>query len=158
MKRTISRKSRAMSISIPAKAEYQKDFYQWTRQQARSLKKKDFSHLDIENLVEEIESLGSSEKRALKSYCVVLLTHLLKQKYQPQQDCNSWRSSIANARREIKLLLEYSPSLKKELHKIYQIAYQSAKEDAAYETKIDLKKFDALCPWSIDQALGIEKM
>jgi hypothetical protein len=62
---------------------YQTDYYGWTVEQAELLKTGDWQHLDIENLIEEVEAMGRSEKRALESRLVVLVTHLLKWKYQP---------------------------------------------------------------------------
>ena len=62
---------------------YDTDFYQWTQTMALALRQGHWQDLDIENLVEEIESLGRSEKRALKSRLEVLLMHLLKWAYQP---------------------------------------------------------------------------
>lgn len=154
MKKTIQIRPKQVSRVVPRTVAYEKDFYKWINLQVNFLKKKDFSHLDIKNLIEEIESLGISQKKAIKSYCIVLLTHLLKQKHQPKKDCNSWRSSIANARREIQLLCEYSPSLRKELYRVFDDAYQSARKDASYETKIDMTKFENTCPWTIGEALG----
>ena len=42
---------------------YEQDFYQWTQEQADLLKAGALSQLDVENLIEEIESMGRSEKR-----------------------------------------------------------------------------------------------
>ncbi len=39
---------------------YEKDFHQWAFIQAERLKNRDWDKLDIENLAEEIESLGRS--------------------------------------------------------------------------------------------------
>ena len=46
---------------------YDKDFYSWTQEQAELLKHGRFSELDIDNLIEEVESMGRSEKRELES-------------------------------------------------------------------------------------------
>ena len=61
---------------------YEKDFYSWTQEQAELLKHGRFSDLDIANLIEEVESMGRSEKRELESRLTILLLHLLKWKYQ----------------------------------------------------------------------------
>lgn len=134
---------------------YSEDFYQWTQHQAQILKKKDFSHLDIENLIEEIQSLGKSDKRALYSHLARLLMHLLKLKYQPagQGNSNSWNSSIISSAREIKLLLRDSPSLKNELKKILSDAYEDARQEAAAETQLELKTFPKKCPWDLEEIL-----
>ena len=45
---------------------YDKDFYSWTQEQAELLRNGQFSELDIDNLIEEVESMGRSEKRELR--------------------------------------------------------------------------------------------
>ena len=97
---------------------YERDYYQWLRQTATLLKKKEFTELDLGNLIEEIESLGKSEKRAVKSNLVVLILHLLKWRYQPEKRSRSWKSSIREHRRRIEYLLSDSPSLKNYLSEI----------------------------------------
>jgi Domain of unknown function DUF29 len=58
------------------------DFYQWTQAQAAALRAKDWGALDLENLAEEIESLGRSERRAIAHQLERVLIHLLKWVYQ----------------------------------------------------------------------------
>jgi hypothetical protein len=73
---------------------YDQDFYLWIETTAKQLKEGNFAEVDLANLIEEIECMGRSEKRALKSNLVVVLMHLLKYKYQPSQRTNSWLSTI----------------------------------------------------------------
>ena len=61
---------------------YDNDFYSWTQERAELLKNGRFSELDIDNLIEEVEPMGRSEKRELESRLTILLLHLLKWKYQ----------------------------------------------------------------------------
>ncbi|MBF0467242.1 MAG: DUF29 domain-containing protein, partial [Nitrospirae bacterium] len=72
-----------------------------------------FSEMDVENIAEEIESMGRSEKKELINRLSVLIMHLLKFQYQPQrqQYSNSWIETITNQRTEIEFLLEDNPSL-----------------------------------------------
>ncbi len=74
---------------------YQQDFYLWTESTANLLREAKFSQLDLVNLIEEVESMGRSEKRELKSRLIILLMHLLKWKYQPAKRSHSWRSTIS---------------------------------------------------------------
>jgi hypothetical protein len=60
---------------------YDDDVISWAAQQAALLRAGRWSELDIDNIAEEIEDVGKSEKRQLQSRQVVLLTHLLKWKY-----------------------------------------------------------------------------
>ncbi|MEA5550694.1 DUF29 domain-containing protein [Anabaena cylindrica UHCC 0172] len=62
---------------------YDQDFYLWTQTIVQQLKENNLHQIDIPNLIEEIESMGKSEKRELKSRLIVLLMHLLKWQYQP---------------------------------------------------------------------------
>jgi len=149
-----SRKPRA-----PAPKEtllHEKDFFKWTRKQAACLKKQEFSNLDIENLIEEIESLGRSERRTLESYLEVMLMHMLKVKSQPQRHSKSWDLSIKNSRQKFKKVLKQSPSLKSKFAEILKDAYASARLDAALETGLDEKVFPINCPWTMDQILSEE--
>ena len=62
---------------------YDRDFFLWVETTANLLRAGKFTEIDIPNLIEEIESLGRSEKRELKNSLIMLLVHLLKWKYQP---------------------------------------------------------------------------
>lgn len=101
---------------------YEQDFYLWTQATAQKLKEGKFDRIDIPNLVEEIESMGISEKRELKSRLIVLLMHLLKWEYQSDKRCQSWRSTITEQRICIEGLLEDSPSLQPYINRIKDIA------------------------------------
>ena len=57
-------------------ATYETDFYQWTQQQADLLRQGALSALDIENLIEEIESMGKRDRRAIGSYLRLSLIHI----------------------------------------------------------------------------------
>ena len=61
---------------------YDQDFYAWANEQAALLRAGKLDQTDIENIAEEIESMGRSEKRELVNRPCVLLTHPLKWGYQ----------------------------------------------------------------------------
>ena len=84
---------------------YQTDFYNWTQQQAALLKARKFDELDFDNLIEEIESMGASERKELDSRLIELLLHLLKWQYQPKRKGSSWEVSIAKQRDGIEKVL-----------------------------------------------------
>lgn len=135
---------------------YEKDPYAWSQEQAHLLRSGEFKKLDIENLAEEIEDLARSNKSSIRNYTIRLLMHKLKLTYQPegQGNSHSWDSSIYQSVIHISLLLEDSPSLKNELIRIYDKAYEYAKKQAAIETGLDIKTFPKECPWTIDEILG----
>ena len=52
--------------SVSEMAElYDRDFVLWTEEMARLLRERRFGELDIENLAEEVESMGKRERREL---------------------------------------------------------------------------------------------
>jgi len=57
---------------------YDQDFYLWIETTAKKLKEGRLAEVDLANLIEEIESIGRSEKQALDSNFIVVLIHLLK--------------------------------------------------------------------------------
>ncbi|HEX3954075.1 MAG TPA: DUF29 domain-containing protein [Stellaceae bacterium] len=78
-------------------AAYDEDFVEWTVEQTRLLRTGALSEIDIENLAEEIESMGRSTRRELRSRLAGLLTHLLKWQYQPGFRSRSWAGTIRKA-------------------------------------------------------------
>ena len=91
---------------------YETDFYQWTVEQSQLLALGKLQGLDLENLAEEIASLGRQERQELENRLGVLIGHLLKWQYQPNKRSRSWQVTISNQRRAIKKLLTNNPSLK----------------------------------------------
>ncbi|HBL14479.1 MAG TPA: DUF29 domain-containing protein [Cyanobacteria bacterium UBA11162] len=136
---------------------YDQDFYLWLQTTANLLKDKRFDELDLTHLVEEIESMGRSEKRELKSRLKLILAHLLKWQYQPQVRPyygNSWISTIVTQRSDLLLLLADSPSLKSSLEESWQDCYQIARRDAANETGLSVDVFPVDCPFDLAEVLN----
>jgi len=134
---------------------YEKDFCLWSSQQSELIRKGDFGHIDIENIAEEIESLGKSYRRALRSQIKRLILHMLKLRYQPEMqiDSNSWQRSVNQAREDIREIVKENPSLKNTLDEILYGIYENARQDAHYETCLDIRVFPKECPWTIEEIL-----
>lgn len=150
-----------LSIVIPIHTSvqanyYESDFFKWTKEQSQLLKDGDYSHLDIENLVEEIQSLGKQERDRLESLLRNILMHLLKCKYQPGMKTNSWDLSIKASRYSAQKVFKQNPSLKPELDSILQDAYYLACLEAASETGLPEKTFPEKCPWGINEVMDME--
>jgi hypothetical protein len=133
---------------------YEQDFYLWTKAIVQHLKENRFNDIDIPNLIEEIESMGKSEKRELKSRLIVLLIHLIKWQYQPEKRSESWRSTITEQRICIEALLEDSPSLQPLLIEIFADCYEKARSKASEETGIELNFFPQESPFTLDETLN----
>ena len=130
---------------------YETDYYAWSNQQAALLRAGQLSDADVENIAEEIESMGKSEKRELVSRLQVLLLHLLKWQFQPNLQGASWRASVVTQRYRIEDHLTDNPSLRSQLPEIVSRAYRGAVSDATLETGLLEKTFPASCPWTFSQ-------
>lgn len=153
MKKKIKTKPKNLQVRKKVHA-YEEDFCAWSLEQAKHLKKKEFHMLDFEHLIEEIQTLGASEKRALKSYLAIVLIHMLKIKYQSKKHTRSWDFSIKNSRLEVKTILKENPSLKRHLNDYLINAYNVARVEAEKETGLDFDTFPEECPWTIKEVLG----
>lgn len=132
---------------------YEDDYARWCEEQGALLRAGRLDQLDRENLAEEIESLGRSDKREIASRMRVLLSHLLKWLIQPEKRSLSWARSIIGAREEIRDLIEESPSLKTYPPETVRRAYQDARREAAVETGLSIATISHDCPFSIEQIL-----
>jgi len=132
---------------------YELDFYGWTQEQATLLRAHDFTHVDLDHLIEEIESMGRSERRQLTNRLEVLLTHLLKWQHQPELRGRSWALTITEQRRRIAKLLRTNPSLQPELALLLSEAYEDATFSAMRETGLPQATFPETCPYTLAQVL-----
>ncbi|MCC8466684.1 DUF29 domain-containing protein [Photorhabdus bodei] len=132
---------------------YDSDFYGWTQEQAGLLRSGDLSQLDRENLLEEIEAMGRSERRELRSRLEILLAHLLKWRYQADRRGRSWELTIEEQRDKAIDCLQESPSLKNKLNEHLEKAYIAARRLAEKETLINRNIFPETCPWTFEQIM-----
>ncbi len=143
-----------MTTKIPNLNQlYDHDYHLWLEETAQLLKTKNFSQLDIKNLIEEIETLGRSERNKIISSLRLIYQHLLKWQYQPEKRSTSWTNTIDRERDNIYDYVEDLPSLKKMLDnpEIIAKAYRRGKRDAIKETGIT--NLPADCPFTIQQVL-----
>ncbi len=132
---------------------YECDFNLWVEATAQILREGRLTELDVVNLLEEVESMGISNKLALNSDLVVVLLHLLKWQYQPNKRTRSWEKSIAEHRRRIDERFESSPSLKRYYLQIFDKCYRNARKQAKIETRLPLAHFPEVCPFTSEQVL-----
>ena len=133
--------------------KYDEDFYGWAMKNASLLKQGKFSEADMENIIEEMEAMGRSEKSQLVNRFSVLIAHLLKWQLQPDFRGRSWHGTIKEQRRRAKILLKENPSLKNKLEEAFADAYELAVDQIEKETPIDLKLLPAECPYTFEQCL-----
>lgn len=115
---------------------YEQDFVAWCEDTAAKLRNRDLENLDFENLIEEIESLGKSDRRELRNRLMVLLAHILKRMYiNSPENFAGWEVTIVEQRKQLKGLLKDSPSLKPYLREILAEVYADALDIVAPEYK-----------------------
>lgn len=131
--------------------DYNVDYYAWTNEQAQLLRAGQLQEIDLEHIIEELETMGRSEKRALESRIIVLLTHLLKWQYQPVRRGKSWELTIKGQRANCLDVLDDNPSLKSKLDEMFIKSYYRAKIEAAKETGLDESVFPDECPYTVSQ-------
>ncbi|MDS3861974.1 DUF29 domain-containing protein [Thermosynechococcaceae cyanobacterium BACA0444] len=132
---------------------YDTDFWAWTQTQVKLLQDQQWEHLDLPNLIEEIESLGRQQRQELRNRLSVLIGHLLKWHFQPEQRTRSWVSTIRIQRIDTLDLLDDNPSHKPYLAQIIPRVYVMGLELAIKETDLPPAHFPENCPYALEQIL-----
>ena len=136
------------------KPTYEEDFVLWLEHQTELLRQGRLNELDLENLAEEVESIGRSDKREAYNRLTVLVAHLLKFQFQPNKRSRSWRSTIREQRRQLRLVFDDSPSLLKTYApNVFADIYGDARLDASDETKLPLHTFPEISPYTLTETL-----
>jgi hypothetical protein len=144
---------------VEADTSYEHDFYAWSFEQARALRARRTAALDWRNLAEEVESLGRSIRHAVRSKLTIIVSHLLKLKYQPKKGSSSWLASITTQRADIQALLDESPSLRDQVPEILAETYRTASRVASFEmgwSKREKRMLPDECPFTVEQVLDEE--
>jgi hypothetical protein len=140
---------------------YEQDFYGWIHHNIKLLQQGRIAEIEVNSLIEELESMAKRDRHELVSHFIILIAHLLKWQFQLKQLQNywdswqggSWRSSIIEQRLQIDRQLELSPSLKPHLLETIHKAYPRAVELASEETGLPRKIFPKSCPYTLGQLL-----
>lgn len=133
---------------------HDRDFHAWALHNARLLREGAFNQLDAEQIAEELEAMGASERRELLNRLQILILHLIKFQYQPERRGKSWLLTINHQRTAIERLLEQSPSLRQLLDdETLAKVYGKAVRDTVIETDLDRLLFPLDCPYRLEQIL-----
>jgi hypothetical protein len=142
--------------------DYDTDFAAWTEAQSKLLRRRAAGELandeglDWLNLAEEIESVGASEKREVRSRLARIFQHLLKWRYQPDFRSRSWQNTLLGQRRDLQAVFEDSPSLRTfaASDRVIAAAFAAGRQNAEQETGV--LGLPDVCPWTLDQVLDPE--
>ena len=144
---------------MPDGPRYDDDFYAWTQYQAEVLRTMAVAdnRFDRDNVVEEIETLGRSQRDAVRSRIRRILEHLLKLAYSPaQQPRFDWMASIAEARDTLED--QISPTLRQDAEAMLAKLYERGRNRAelglrGYGETEAVAILPVECPYTLEQIL-----
>jgi hypothetical protein len=135
---------------------YEQDYYRWLETTIKRLHDRQLQSGDIDNLIEELKTLGRTEKKVLRSHLRLIVMQLLKWRYQPDKRSKSWQITIRNNRLDVEESLQDSPSLKPKLAELLAQCYPRAFIEASDETGLPPATFPSSCPFTLEQILDQE--
>ena len=138
--------------TLNLKELYESDYDRWLTEMVQLLKNRDLEKLDYENLIEELETLGRSEKNAVKSLLLQIIVHLMLYQFwqlEKERNANHWAAEIITFRVQLedKLTTNLQNYLADELPKIYQNAL------LIVQKKTQLNSLPEHCPYSLEELL-----
>lgn len=106
---------------------YEQDLALWFADMVLKLQAGDFTKLDTEHLIEEIEGLAGRDRSELENRLDILLAHVLKRLYvDSSPNYRGWEVTIREQQRSLRRLLKQSPSLKNYFAKVFDEVWQDA--------------------------------
>jgi hypothetical protein len=138
---------------LPAAARigYDEDFHQMSYDQAALVRAGWFSELEIPNLFDELEGMGSEQRFSLESSYHLIVSRLLRWRHQQERRSRSWRLAIQRERANVARHERRNPSLRAKTDEIVAEIYPQARREAAIETGPPLTTFPAECPFTLAQ-------
>jgi Domain of unknown function DUF29 len=142
-----------MQLQYNLKELYEIDDYLWLQETVKLLKNRDFNLLDLDNLIEELESLGSEKKHQVTSLLEQIIRHLLLLEYwdsESERNSNHWTAEIVGFRTQLnyRMTTNFHNYLTEELDKIYHNAAKYVSK------KSGLNIFPQQCPYTLEQLLN----
>jgi hypothetical protein len=142
-----------MSV-IDLKTLYQTDDSLWLESTIELLKNKQFHALDLENLIKELEDLGSEKKTAVASLLYQTIKHLLLLQYwisEYENNSAHWQEEIYAFRFQLskRMTTNLRNYLKEELEDIYNEVLKAVKAKTKNSVKFPLE-----CPYTLDELLN----
>lgn len=134
---------------------YEEDFAAWLDLQVAALRERRFEDLDLDNLIEEVESIRRAEARSVEHHARVVVAQLLQLAHSTLGDPRrSWKST-ANAHRD-ELETRLTPTLRQELEAGLQKVYGRGRDIAATVLEMegtDREWLPRTCPYTLAEIL-----
>jgi len=142
-------------------ALYDQDLYAWAQAQAARLREGAWRQLDLAHLIEEIEDVGHSQRDALGSHLLILLTHLLKLAHaagalphEYERAGLGWRRTCRTQRRHVAKVLRRNRSVRPLLPNELVEAYEIDRLETAEVFENDEAVGTPICSWTPAQILN----
>lgn len=143
-------------MNKPFACDYETDTLIWLDTQVELLRARRFDLLDLDNLIDELDSMAKRDRHKVAHRLEKLIMHLLTYQVQRDHITNSWRSTIREQRRQLVRKLADMPSLKSSLDQTIRDSYRHAVAAAADETGLPRSAFPASNPYTVEQLLDTE--
>ena len=137
---------------------HDRDFFTWTQKQAAALRRLAAARpnllegLDLPNLIEKVEDLGSDQVNKVRGHLLQILEHLLLVAFAPDdQAVRHWRGEIVTFRDGASD--PYRPSMRQELEPRLDRAWRTAHAAAAEKLGHPLLGLPEACPFTLDELL-----
>jgi hypothetical protein len=133
---------------------YQVDDYLWLQKTIDILSTRELNKLDIDNLIEELESLSKRDFSKVRSLLRQIIIHLLLLEYWQEEykkNHRHWQIEVIAFRDDLNHSLTRSlfNKLNDNLENIYQIAVKLARKKTGFSSNI----FPVNCPYSLEKIL-----
>jgi hypothetical protein len=148
-----------MAVQIKARSNdlYEQDLHAWSEVQADLLRRRRFTEVDLEHVVEEIEDVGGSLYRECRSRVRTVMEHLLKLEHSAAIEPRAGERTIRRERAD--LAEDLTPSLRPRIERGLARFYDAARIEAAAMLRAhgEPAAADALpttCPYTLEQITG----
>jgi hypothetical protein len=137
---------------------YERDVYAWSSEQAALLRARRFADLDLEHVILEIEDVGASLYREVRSRLRTVVEHLLKLEHSAAAEPRAgWERTIRTERAD--LADDLTPSLRPRIENNLARFYAVARIEAAASLRehgehAAADALPATCPYTLDQITG----
>ena len=147
-----------MTVITNLQQIYETDDHLWLLETIKLLKQSRFDELDLENLIEELESLAKRDKHQVKSLLEQVIRHLLLLQFwteESERNYYHWQSEILGFRYQLedRLTTNLRNYLAEEMNNIYNRALKYVQIKTKF--KVD---FPAECPYTLEQLLDINDL
>jgi Domain of unknown function DUF29 len=134
---------------------YERDFAAWLDLQVAALRERRFADLDLDNLIEEVESIRRAEARSVEHHARVVVAQLLQLAHSTLGDPRRcWKATADSHRRELDSRL--TQTLRRELEARLEQVYAQARDMSATVLEsegTDDRWLPSKCPYTLLEIL-----